>query len=196
MPEVVDQKGGMTKWALTASLVFVLAQAVFFIGWIWIERNPPGAAIRVATAPVDPRDIFRGQYLELSYRFDDPGFYPDDESAPNLMPGGGQTVFAALALAQASGLHEPLAYAPTLEEAREIARARGVSDFVVIEGRVGRSGFDFGVNRYFVPEGTPEPPRDRTVVLLLVPERNLRPRLRGLEVDGVLWTPERLEARE
>lgn len=198
MPETAEQKSdgnGGKRYALLAALVVVLAQAVFFIGWIWLEWNPPGVRIRVATAPVDPRDIFRGQYLELSYLFDDPNAYPGVDGKPAAPPDRGAEIYAALACDEAGGLHKPVAFATTPEEAKSLAERRGAAEPVVIQGRVrSPSRFDFGINRYFVPEGTPEPPRNETVVQLLVPA-NMRPRLVGLEVAGKLWQPRRIEPR-
>ena len=47
----------------------LLAQVVFFAGWAAREEWKRLAApvIRLETAPVDPRDLWSGQYLQLAY---------------------------------------------------------------------------------------------------------------------------------
>ncbi|MEK7474087.1 MAG: GDYXXLXY domain-containing protein [Candidatus Coatesbacteria bacterium] len=47
----------------------LLAQLLFFGGWAAREEwNRQGPVIVLETAPVDPRDLLSGQYLQLSYR--------------------------------------------------------------------------------------------------------------------------------
>ncbi|MDR0363010.1 MAG: GDYXXLXY domain-containing protein [Planctomycetota bacterium] len=198
MPETADRKSAIGRTALLVALGFIVAQAAFFIGWIWLERSRSGIEIKVETASVDPRDIFRGQYLDLSYKFDSPSMYMSDGDAPNILPERGQTVYAALAEDWRFDVYRPVSYAPDPEVAKALASDRGEEKVVVIRGRVGarQNRFDFGVNRYFVPEGTKEPPVNADVNAILLVPMNMRPRLRGLEVDGKRWEPERFEVRE
>ena len=57
------------RWKLAVGWVAV--QVVFFAAWAGAEqlRLSSGYPIHVRTAPVDPRDLLRGQYLALSYEF-------------------------------------------------------------------------------------------------------------------------------
>lgn len=68
------------KMALIAALVFQLAimAGVVVKGFypLWV-----GEEIRLKTQPVDPRDLFRGNYARLNYAFsnlDNPDFLPGD----------------------------------------------------------------------------------------------------------------------
>ena len=49
--------------------------------------------------------------------------------------------------------------------------------------------FDFGIDRYFVPEGSSEPPRDAQTTMVLRIMSNETPRIHGLEVNGRPWDP-------
>ncbi len=47
----------------------LLLQAVFFLGWIGFEemKRIPKTVVLLETVPVDPRDLWSGKYLTLSY---------------------------------------------------------------------------------------------------------------------------------
>ena len=53
----------------------VAIQALFFIGWYYLEynklHNPSSKVILVKTIPVDPRDYLSGNYFTLRYEFSD-----------------------------------------------------------------------------------------------------------------------------
>lgn len=56
----------MRKWVI---ILAILAQAAA-LGWVVAERETvyrSGAVVYLRTAPVDPRDVFRGDYVQLSY---------------------------------------------------------------------------------------------------------------------------------
>jgi len=73
----------------------LLAQVVFFAGWAAREewRRNAAPVIRIETAPVDPRDLWSGQYLQLAYPIAAverlPGF-------PAVMPSGSVSVAVRL----------------------------------------------------------------------------------------------------
>lgn len=207
MAAEADEKG-MTRtapgWALGVAAALVAAQALFFAVWIWRETSGrEKGVIRVAVAPVDPRDFIRGQYLDLAYDFERPANY-------SAMSGDGlddfrrgDAVYAVLVENAGTGLFEPFVYAPTVSEAKMRAdrNAYGAETFealarkekaAMLAGRVAGSGFEFGGNRLFVPEGTAEPSTAGTVAILSV-NQDMRPRVIGLEIDGKRWKPERYD---
>ena len=121
-----------------------------------------GTEIRLATAPLDPRDLFRGDYVILSYRIStlEPAKLDGDRSFER-----NQTVFVRVApgadgLAEAKGVY--------------LSRPPAPAGGVVLEGKVvstaacavnpngdqdcnaGRSAIrvEYGLESYFVPEGT------------------------------------------
>ena len=54
------------RWGLVAAFVLQIA----LLGWIVVDRAmllQNGREIRLAVVPVDPRDLFRGDYVILSY---------------------------------------------------------------------------------------------------------------------------------
>lgn len=127
---------------------FLLLQGLFFIGWIWSEEGLLGRTILVEVEPYDPRDIIRGQYMQMNYPMDRPEAYPEGGSK---YLGYGDTVYAVLA-ANANGVYEPLSY--TGKMPTDIP-----ADQVVLKGKYvgGRREFNFGIDRYFIPENKPEP---------------------------------------
>ncbi|MFT6636324.1 GDYXXLXY domain-containing protein [Alcanivorax sp.] len=62
----------MNKARLKAALIATLAFQLIIMGGVFINGFYPlwiGEEIRVKTVPVDPRDLFRGNYARLSYAF-------------------------------------------------------------------------------------------------------------------------------
>ena len=52
-----------------AIIMAIVAQAAA-LAWVVIERETvsrTGTVVYLRTAPVDPRDVFRGDYVQLSY---------------------------------------------------------------------------------------------------------------------------------
>jgi len=105
-----------------------------------------GQEIVLETVPVDPRDVFRGDYVALRYRI-------SEVSCPSSVVGS--TVFVPLRrngdvweIALEPSRFPPVSY--------EDAAERGG---VVIRGQVARSSgstceITYGIESYFVPEGT------------------------------------------
>ena len=187
----------MNGW-LRAAVVLVALQGLFFAGWIWSEASLGGREIRVELRPVDPRDLLRGQYLALSYAMEDADAY---QAGGVPLASSGRTVYVALRRSESDrevfvpvyhdlSREALLARLAEAEPAFDGEVASPASDWVLVKGRVQYRGrFEFGINRYYVPEGSPEPPRNaRTLARLRVSERGT-PRLLGLDVDGVPWPP-------
>ncbi|MDR3211383.1 MAG: GDYXXLXY domain-containing protein [Planctomycetota bacterium] len=190
MPAATVGKNGLGKrgkLAILLAALVVAAELAFFLGWILVESNPPGREIKVAVETHDPRDFLRGQYVELDFRFEDRRAYA---SGPELIPAG-QEVWVALARQPGKDLYQALACdASSAGLAARVATAGFRNgDWVEVKGRVIRDNFfDFGINRFFVPEGTLEPSRlDLVAVLGVTEDGELR--LRRLENAGVAWEP-------
>jgi len=126
---------------LTAVIIVAVLQFGVLGAMIANEMRPhvSGATIRVATVPVDPRDLFRGDYVILRYEFSStrsiPGFHGNHASE--------QTVYAVMRqegeLWKATSLHRT--------RPKEGVFLRGVvkpySNEIV-----------YGIESYFVQEGT------------------------------------------
>ena len=133
--------------------LWILLQVLFFLGWNAYEgsrlRASDGTSILVRTLPVDPRDLLRGQFIALAYDFTRPA---QDEPRED-----GSEVWVRLREEQ--GFHVLAGVVPERPPAAQAGE-------VYMRGRVERWRYAFGVEKYFVPEGTPTPaPEDLTVRL-------------------------------
>lgn len=163
----------MTPWKLAAGWVAV--QVLFFAGWTAVEerRHSVGDVILVRTAPVDPRDLLSGQYMALAYEFTrGPGFRDLGREEQE-----GEDVWAVLR-------REGDYFVPSYYQSfRPSGLARGE---VAIVGRRERWRNVFGVEKYFVPEGTETPSQADTTVRLRV-SADGQVRIEQVLVKGKPW---------
>ncbi len=161
----------------------VLAQAAFVLAWAgWHEHlrtSSPTILLRVS--PVDPRDLLRGDYMILNY---DISQVPLSEDIKEKLPDGevgvaaGRTVFVVL---EKKGNY--------WEYVRAAGSAPEVSaDQIVIQGnaayqsRVGKVRINYGIERFYVPEGKGSPSFKELAVRAAVSGHKLY--LKELLVDG------------
>lgn len=143
---------GRASW-LALGLVAFVQTAV--LGWMVYDRVSllrQGREIIAEVAPVDPRDLFRGDYVIFSYAF--------NSSGNIIVPGGvrrGNSVYATLKPKEAGQW-----------EIAKVERAHPITvepDQVVLKGIVedvwpltvseeSTARLRFGIEHYFVPEGT------------------------------------------
>jgi uncharacterized membrane-anchored protein len=136
------QKRSRLLWILIALQVLFLAlvtSSYYAVDWV-------GKEIRVKTIPVDPTDLFYGDYVTLNYEMNQP--------KPNLWKGSkpvqnGEAVYVVLQ-PELEIYHATAVYPdkPSLH-----------GNEVLIRGRMVYSGDDFmridyGLERYYLPEGT------------------------------------------
>lgn len=163
-----------------------------------------GHEVVLNVIPVDPRDLFRGDYVILGYDITniDAGVLKsgDDVMALN----SGDTIYVALARG-ADGVSKPIALAASMQDAAMQASAN--SDTAVIRGTISyrntvtdtsRPGqpsapapqfnVHYGIESYFVPEGTGREleakVRTANVRALVALDKGGVAALKGLEVDG------------
>jgi uncharacterized membrane-anchored protein len=163
----------MTRWNLAVG--WVAAQLVFFAGWTAVEerRHTVGDSILVRTAPVDPRDLLSGQYMALSYDFSLTTFRVNGVQEAEE----GQPVWVLLR--PEGPFHVP-------DRVQDV-RPNGVpSGWVVIVGRRERWRYVYGIEKYFVPEGT-STPSQRDVTVRLRVGRDGVPRIEQVLVRGNPW---------
>lgn len=161
------------RWKL--AVLWVVAQVAFFGVWASVEqgRLSSGYPIHVRTAPVDPRDLLRGQYLALSFEFSRAERFADTGQVPQP----GDEVWTVLR--PEGGFHVPgAAYTrrPAILNPGE----------VVVVGRAERWRILYGIEQYFVPEGSPTPAQSDTTVRLRV-GRDGKPRIETVLVQGKPW---------
>ena len=175
---------GWSRYAL-AALLQLAAVGAMVAGQAAILRH--GVDVTLATAPVDPRDFLRGDYVVLRYAIStlDPAKLETFEPVA-----AGDTVYVRLAPG-ADGLHE----------ARGLTRSLPPPDpgRPVLRGRVGRwsscparetcksVAVEYGLESYFVPEGEgraiERTPMARVRVVAAVAADG-RARIRRLLIDG------------
>lgn len=150
----------MRAGAATALLVAIIAQGAILAG-LYVHAAIPlwfGEEIRVATTPVDPRSLFRGNYARLHYAFSQvDGKYLDVDEALRV----GDVVYVALAR-QPDGLY---AFAG--------AGLEPPDDALALRGRVaGRVEHEDGSEAYFINYGIDAffAPKEKALAL----ERQLR----------------------
>ncbi|RXZ82213.1 hypothetical protein EBB07_11035 [Paenibacillaceae bacterium] len=142
------RKFGKRTVALTA---FILLQIIVLLGLALsntaIERF--GKEIRLETAPVDPRDLFYGDYVVLHYAISQ---LPREMWQDDRLPVEGERVYVRLRAAeQRDGIYEPVSVSGK--------RPDVAADEAVLRARV-RTTWDnqlrleYGLERYYVPEGT------------------------------------------
>jgi len=130
-------------------LVTVAAQLLILVGMIALRALPliTGQTVLVRVEPVDPRDLFRGDYVILSYPFsrvppDQIGALSGEQLSSKKLEG--RTVYVPL-VPDSNGVHMR-GGTVTLEKP-----ASGL----FIKGHMKRYGsMEFGIESYFVEEGT------------------------------------------
>jgi len=162
---------------LGVAALWVGLQLLFFIGWAMHEDGKlgegVGRSILVRTVPVDPRDLLRGQYLRLAYEFSRANFSDVQATAPR-----GSEVWVVLG--SDGEFHVPLR---TELERPVLANP----DEVAVRGRVDEwQRLEFGIEKYFVPEGTETPAANELTVRLRVGDDGV-PRIETVYRNGVPW---------
>jgi uncharacterized membrane-anchored protein len=155
----------MNRFAL-AVLALVVGQSLFLMAMVWdrVSLLRSDTVVTLETEPVDPRDIFRGDYVILNYAIsrlalDD--LAGDDDFA------SGDTVFVELA--PGADVWKPVAVwseRPEPKPGNAVIRGRishvleraPVTDTPDTEEEFpcpdcGTANVDYGIESYFVPEG-------------------------------------------
>ena len=121
----------------------IALQVVVLAGMVASAAMPlwTGAEVRVATLPVDPRSLFRGNYARLDYAF---GTLPEDALDGYRDPRAGEVVYVSLEPGD-EGLHR---YAG--------ASLERPADGLYLRGRIqrGRPPYRvrFGIEAFFAPK--------------------------------------------
>jgi uncharacterized membrane-anchored protein len=136
----------MKKWFLTIialQVVFILGLAGTTYAMDWL-----GKEIRLATVPVDPRDVLYGDYVTLSYEMNrlEPSLWKGDAD----LPARGDKIYMVLR-PNTDGLYEPIAaYSVRVAVNDTEVMVKGVVDYRWDDSLSVR----YGLERYYVPKGT------------------------------------------
>jgi uncharacterized membrane-anchored protein len=176
-----------------AVIVVVCLQMIFFAVWYAAESDvfeKPEKQIMVKTVSYDPRDLLRGQYIRLNYSFSNASGRWDRDLNRRVHPDWANEVNDSknysrkkkevwVVLHEEDGFYEPkTAY---YEQPNKLNAGE-----VVIRGVMKYRNIRFGIERYFVPEGTKEPRSSDTTVQLNLYEDG-RVRINKVFVKGEEW---------
>lgn len=156
----------------TKLLITVIAlQVAWVIGTVAVQETKlaRGVVVRLETAPVDPRDLLRGDYVILGYKISTlSGALFAAPPAKELPPG--TPVYVRLA--KRGEFHEAEAASlDPLEAEPEHPVLRGKTRWTwVAPGRTNSAvTVEYGLERYYVREGTGTPPRGKLTADVAIP---------------------------
>ena len=166
-------------------LILILAlQSAWLLGTVFVQERAlrEGAVILLETRPADPRDLLRGDYVILNYKISTIAMNLFSPALTNTLPYG-ETVWVALA--PRGEFHEIVRanlerFDPAAGEVLVRAKSKWWRD-----GRSGRAGeitVEYGLERYFVREGTGNP-RGKLTVQAVVPASG-RASIKQVFLDG------------
>mgnify|MGYP000252797584 CR=1 FL=1 len=178
---------------LKRPLAAIVASAVLLsaiLGWMVVDRVrllASGREIVLPIRPVDPRDLFKGDYVRLGFDISvlDKEIAPGEIAPPGYHspPRAMRTVYVTLEQ-QADQSWKPVAAAFR-------APASPRADQVVIKGRMrawSPRQVNYGIERYFVPEGTggglEKLARTSKLAAIVAVDAKGNAAIKGLVVDG------------
>ena len=163
-------------------LVTVAAQLLILVGMIALRSVPllTGQTVLVRVRPVDPRDLFRGDYVILSYEFS--RVSPEKIEGLSANERGrskweGRTVYVPL-VADSDRVHM------RAEKVTAVKPEAGL----FLQGQMGRYGaLQFGIESYYVQEGAghrfEQAIRDRKLSAELAVTSGGHAALKGLRIE-------------
>jgi uncharacterized membrane-anchored protein len=155
-------------------------QTAWILGTTFVQERglATGTLVLLETQPVDPRDLLRGDYITLNYKISDIPLTVLSPQQTNALPPG-TIVFVALeprgdfyAVAKAST--EPM----VPESGQVVLRGRAQSWW-----NTSSVHLEYGLEKYFVREGTGTPPRGKLTVQAAVPASG-RAQIKAVFLDG------------
>lgn len=178
------------SWLAVAivALVQTIALATIVYGRVALLHN--GREMTTEVIPVDPRDLFRGDYVILGYAFG------RDQVAVPEGTNQGDKVYVTLKQA-APEQWEVVSTSATYVEPSDPAHVvlKGIADYVYqAQGEPPKASLRYGIESYFVPEGTgralEEKVRDKKISAVLAVGSSGDVAIKALVVDGQRVTEE------
>ncbi|MCR4263338.1 MAG: GDYXXLXY domain-containing protein [Candidatus Roizmanbacteria bacterium] len=106
-----------------------------------------GTTVLLETVPVDPRDVFRGDYVTLNYVISDYDSIPFEDNAIEPYVQSGDTIYVVLRLE--NGIGVPQYKTLTRPDSQLYIKGR-VTGY---ESDYTSYSIEYGIESYFVPEG-------------------------------------------
>lgn len=160
---------------LKLAMGWIAVQVLFFGAWAASEQRKlsTGYPVHVRTAPVDPRDLLRGQYLRLAYEFT---LVPTMQDTGGKPKPGDEVWFVLRSEGEYHVPHAAFSQRPTMLGAGQVA----------IVGRAEQWRVMYGIEEYYVQEGTGTPVQSDTTVRLRV-GKDGKARIETVMVRGKPW---------
>lgn len=159
-------------------IVVVVLQAGYLLAWAGYHEwaRATGLVVRLETAPVDPPDLMRGDYMVLRYKISDVAV---PWSEPEEGARAGRDIWVTLKPKEGFYVVDRASWtAPTSATAGIVVRGHVRGPAVKREMRV-----DYGIEKYFVPEGKGTP-RFKTMVVEAVVDADGGMAIKRVLVDG------------
>jgi uncharacterized membrane-anchored protein len=181
---------GAVKSSMWTALAVVAGVQSLVIGWmVWdrVSLLSSGREIKAAVVPVDPRDIFRGDYVTLGYGF--------TTGADIALPEGARTGDTVYALLKEQGPSDWTLASVTAEQPETQGSGEVVLKAIVDRAWRGQASgppnvgrLRFGIERFYVPQGQgrvlEKQVLEKRIVAVLAVGRDGKVALKGLEADG------------
>jgi uncharacterized membrane-anchored protein len=181
---------GAVKSSMWTALAVVAGVQSLVIGWmVWdrVSLLSSGREIKAAVVPVDPRDIFRGDYVTLGYGF--------TTGADIALPEGARTGDTVYALLKEQGPSDWTLAGVTAEQPETQRSGEVVLKAIVDRAWRGQASAQptvgrlrFGIERFYVPQGQglviEKQVLEKRIVAVLAVGRDGKAALKGLEADG------------
>lgn len=172
-----------TSWIAVAivALLQTAALATMVYGRVSLLRD--GREIVADVIPVDPRDLFRGDYVILGYAFGGQVAVPKETHQ-------GDKVYVTLK-PTAPGQWEVVSTSLSREHPADPAHVvlKGIAEYVyVVENEPTKAQIRYGIESYFVPEGTgkdlEQQVRDKKISAVLAVGGSGDVAIKALIIDG------------
>ncbi|MGQ0671732.1 MAG: GDYXXLXY domain-containing protein [Hyphomicrobium sp.] len=185
-----------SMWPWVAALAALQLGVLFSIVWGRVDLLKNGREVTVDVVPVDPRDIFRGDYVVLGYPFSTAanveGGNGGDGNVP--LPAGAYrnaaiyVTLAPVAPSSWKAVRFELDWPETVPSDHVVLKGRVVDAWTRGEGLPLSGRIRYGIESYFVPEGTGRElevlVRDKKIRAVLAVGSDGTAAIKALEVDG------------
>ncbi len=187
----------MKSYRLILLGLVVMLQTAALVGMVAIKQRTliTGTPVLLETRPVDPRSLFRGDYVVLDYAISslDYGVLAGDDAFERH-----DDVFVVLRRGETYwepvSIHRDM---PSLDPGAVVIRGKVQYSGLWIGGE-NRDGINvrYGIESYFVPEGEGReiemPRNDGTVAILVAVDDNGDAAIKAVLIDGVVRYQEQL----
>lgn len=173
-------------WIAAGIVAAVQSAALLWMAGDRIALLKSGREMLVEVIPVDPRDLFRGDYVILGYNFSGTG--------DMALPAGtkrGDRVFATLKLSEGSKwdlVNVATRYPDQIQAGEAVLNGIASDVWHNAEKKIDYGRIRYGIETYFVPEGTGRAienmVRDKKIEAVLAVGSSGQAAIKALVIDG------------